>query len=212
MLSKVDRRQYLSEAFHTMSQPLTGLQCGLELAVAIPRDPEEYRRRICEALEITTRLRHLTAALRELVEAEDVGEDAGRVEIGSMFSALREKVLALAELHKASAEIENCRELDAYASESKLSRTLLFLLEEVLAENSALSCRARRVNENIEIIVEDRKATKQKREQQKHWRDQVSAIRMSAAENYIRTLGGELQRSESRCILELPLLSQNRTV
>ena len=40
MLSQGGPKQYLSEAFHTMSQPLTGLQCGLELAVAIPRGPE----------------------------------------------------------------------------------------------------------------------------------------------------------------------------
>ena len=205
MLSKADRRQYLSEAFHTMSQPLTGLQCGLELAVAIPRGPEEYRRRIGEALEITSRLRGLTAALRELVEADDMGEDARVVEVDDMFAALRERVVNLAALHKASVKVQSSGDLNLFASESKVLRMLLFLAEQVLTENSDLSCRAQRVNQNVEIVIEDLNPTTQKCDQAKRWQDQVDAIRLSAAESYIRTLGGVLRISESRCFIELPL-------
>jgi hypothetical protein len=41
MLSQETRREYLSEAFHSLSQPLTALQCGLELAVAVRRSEKE---------------------------------------------------------------------------------------------------------------------------------------------------------------------------
>jgi hypothetical protein len=212
MLSRADRRQYLSEAFHTISQPLTGLQCGLELAVAIPRGPEEYRRRIGEALEITSRLRSLTAALRELVEADDIGEDARVVEVDGMLAALHERAISLAALHKASVKVLSSGDLNLVLSESKFSRMLLFLVEQVLAENSEVTCKAQRVNQNVEIVIENLNGTKQNCDQEKKWQDQVDAIRLSAAENYIRTLGGELRTSESRCIIQLPLFRQDHPV
>ncbi len=88
MLSQERRREYLSEAFHSLSQPLTALQCGLELAVAVPRSQKEYERRIGEGLQSTGSLREMMSALRELVEAEDPGEDAREIKLSEVLSSL----------------------------------------------------------------------------------------------------------------------------
>ena len=62
-------RSPFSQLLHALNQPLTGLQCSLELAAAGPRPTEEYVRVLREALELLGRMRMLVEALRELGDA-----------------------------------------------------------------------------------------------------------------------------------------------
>lgn len=61
-------RVLLTRLLHALNQPLTGLQCSLELAVAVPRRPEEYVRTLRESLELTSRMRILVEAIHELTD------------------------------------------------------------------------------------------------------------------------------------------------
>jgi signal transduction histidine kinase len=63
-------RSPLVHLLHALNQPLTGLQCSLELAVAGPRPNEQYVRTLREALELTGRMRILVEAIREVADAE----------------------------------------------------------------------------------------------------------------------------------------------
>lgn len=63
-------RSPLAHLLHALNQPLTGLQCSLELAVAGPRRPEQYVRTLNEGLELTSRMRALVEAIRELMEVQ----------------------------------------------------------------------------------------------------------------------------------------------
>jgi hypothetical protein len=153
----------------------------------------------------------MLAALRELVDADDPGEDAGEMELDIMFASLHDNAMKLANLHEAKLEMESTHGLNVYASEAKLSRVLLFLTEQILAHNSDLCLRARRVGQTVEITIKDQRAEKQLANEAQSWKHQVSAIRRSAAENYIRTLGGTLRISESQCIIELPLSRQGKS-
>jgi len=67
-------RSMLTHLLHALNQPLTGLQCSLELAVATPRSSEQYVRTLCEGLSLTARMRILVEALRELVHSSEVAE------------------------------------------------------------------------------------------------------------------------------------------
>jgi signal transduction histidine kinase len=60
----------LGELLHALNQPLTGLQCSLEVALAVEQTPQEYRRFMREGLELTGRMRALVEALREVAEIE----------------------------------------------------------------------------------------------------------------------------------------------
>ncbi|MGP0020520.1 MAG: hypothetical protein ACLPHP_18270 [Candidatus Sulfotelmatobacter sp.] len=62
-------RSPLAHLLHALNQPLTGLQCSLELAVAGPRPSEQYVRTLREGLELTGRMRILVEAIRELADA-----------------------------------------------------------------------------------------------------------------------------------------------
>jgi hypothetical protein len=58
----------LAYLVHALNQPLTGLQCSLELAAAAPRRAENYVRTLREGLQLTARMRILVEAMRELAE------------------------------------------------------------------------------------------------------------------------------------------------
>jgi len=55
---------------HALNQPLTGLQCSLELALVSPRPAEQYVRTLREGLELTGRMRVLVQAVRELADLD----------------------------------------------------------------------------------------------------------------------------------------------
>jgi len=65
-------RTPLAHLLHALNQPLTGLQCSLELAVAGPRPAEQYVRTLREGLELTGRMRILVEAIRELTDIQQM--------------------------------------------------------------------------------------------------------------------------------------------
>ncbi len=68
-------RSPLARLLHALNQPLTGLQCLLELATAGPRRTEEYIRTLGECLQLTCRMSLLVGALREVVELQQPGSE-----------------------------------------------------------------------------------------------------------------------------------------
>jgi signal transduction histidine kinase len=83
-------RTPIAHLLHALNQPLTGLQCSLELALARPRTIEGYQSMMREGLELMARMRILVAALRELEEAEK--PDHEQHEIVALDRLLRETV------------------------------------------------------------------------------------------------------------------------
>src|SRR5579884_842161 len=96
-IDKKERRASISEAFHSLNQPITSLHCILELALARPRSPEEYRQRIAEALENAGAVLRLARALREVVEDDDAGENAIPVQLHDLLKCVVNQIEALAE-------------------------------------------------------------------------------------------------------------------
>jgi hypothetical protein len=66
-----DARSMLEQLLHALNQPLTGLQCSMEVALVAPRSPEHYVRTLREGLELTGRMRSLVGAIREVVDAQN---------------------------------------------------------------------------------------------------------------------------------------------
>jgi signal transduction histidine kinase len=67
-------RSPLEQLLHALNQPLTGLQCSLEVALASERTVEYYRQRLREGLELTERMRTLVEAIREVTDAKTENE------------------------------------------------------------------------------------------------------------------------------------------
>jgi len=87
-----------SQLLHGLNQPLTGLQCSLELALCGPRTPEQYVDCIRGGLELTERMRNLAGAMRELVEVEEVrGEGRAEVNLKPLLEEALSDLQPLAE-------------------------------------------------------------------------------------------------------------------
>jgi hypothetical protein len=63
----------LTHLLHELNQPLTGLQCSLELAAVGPRTAQQYLRAIREGLGLVARMRMLVEALREVTDIAQEG-------------------------------------------------------------------------------------------------------------------------------------------
>ena len=86
--SKLGMRSPLARLLHALNQPLTGLQCSMEVALASRRSPEQYVEGLREGLELTGRMRALVEAIREVVDGE--GENAEQPETIDFKTVLRE--------------------------------------------------------------------------------------------------------------------------
>ena len=71
-LEKMDARGPLAQLLHALNQPLTGLQCSMEVALASPRTVEQYAQGLREGLELTERMRALVEAIREVADVDAV--------------------------------------------------------------------------------------------------------------------------------------------
>lgn len=202
MLSPDIRRHYLSEAFHSLAQPITAVHCGLEIAIAKPRSIDEYRTRIEEALQITEGFRELTAALRELVEAEHLGTDVEVLDLPTFLVEVHETLDPIAHLLDASLSFRSAAKVNVTASRVKLLRVIVFLSEQLLTQREQLTFETKRMQNTVELSItggiseEEHAAT--------GWHESVRRIRTFAAENYLCTVGGKLVFSDRRCILQIP--------
>jgi signal transduction histidine kinase len=206
MLSPETRREYLSEAFHSLSQPITALQCGLELAIAMPRSQKEYQRRIRDALQSTGSLREMMSALRELVEADDPGEDAEQIDLSGLFCSIHGSVAKIADMHESGFEIQSPFQIRIYGSSTRLARLLLLLCDEVIVNGSVLKLGAQRVKQIVEITVECEGKRGKEARVERTCHDRVREMRMSTADNYIATLGGVLRTLPRGYKIELPMI------
>jgi hypothetical protein len=60
----------LAVLLHELNQPLTGLQCSLELATVGSRTPEEYINALHQGLDLVARMRMLVEAVREVSDLQ----------------------------------------------------------------------------------------------------------------------------------------------
>lgn len=127
-------RSPLAHLIHALNQPLTGLQCSLELAVAGPRPSEQYVRILREGLELTGRMRILVEAIREVADTQPA--DREEVELLRLDELLRSTVsdlLPVAQAKGVRLSLENQSPLPLRADRRSLTPLLFRFLDSVLS-------------------------------------------------------------------------------
>ncbi len=82
----------MEQLLHALNQPLTGLQCSMEVALAGVRTPEQYVQGLREGLELMERMRALVEALREVVDGEKEKHEERDMKTIDLKTLLREVV------------------------------------------------------------------------------------------------------------------------
>jgi C4-dicarboxylate-specific signal transduction histidine kinase len=124
----------LAHLLHALNQPLTGLQCSLELALTGLRTPEQNLRSLREGLELTGRMRVLVEAIRELVDCEQE-EMAERtvVGLGPLLQETVEDLRPLAEAKDTRLLLKGEAVLPVRASRGQLAAVVFRFLDAVLS-------------------------------------------------------------------------------
>lgn len=127
-------RTTLGHLLHALNQPLTGLQCSLELALSNPKRADQYMQTLRDGLDLTARMRDLVSAIRELVDMHQ-GErgDAEELLLGELFKEAVEGLLPVAESRQVSLRLETDAHLPVREERHRLKILTFRLLESALS-------------------------------------------------------------------------------
>jgi hypothetical protein len=127
-------RSPLAHLLHALNQPLTGLQCSLELAVAGPRPNEQYVRTLREGLELTGRMRILVEAIREVADAPPPHrEECDLLRLDELLRTTVTDLLPVAQAKGVRLALENQSSLPLRADRRSLTTLLFRFLDSVLS-------------------------------------------------------------------------------
>jgi signal transduction histidine kinase len=128
-------RTTLAELLHALNQPLTGLQCSLELAGAVPLQAGQFIRTLNEALDLVSRMRVLVEAIRELADMQTaVTEENSIFELEPIVDATIEDLEPVAESRNIRFNLITASAVWVRASSSgRLSNLLFRFLDSALS-------------------------------------------------------------------------------
>jgi signal transduction histidine kinase len=86
------RGQLIADLFHAVNQPITALQCSVELSLRRPPSEQQYRDTLQAALQHAEQIARQVAGIRELLQADDPGDNP---EVLSLAAFLHELVTDL---------------------------------------------------------------------------------------------------------------------
>jgi len=135
-----EQRAFVADVFHRLSQPLTALQCSLELSLGRDQTSQEFRASVEAALQNAERLRQRLLLLRELSDADDPGDVSAPVDLQHLLQELREDLLPVFE--SAGGRFDLTSDLvQIRGNGTKLTRALFYLLEYLLRSSPRASLR-----------------------------------------------------------------------
>jgi len=148
VFAEITCRSPLAQLLHALNQPLTGLQCSMEVALAGSRTPEQYRQGLRDGLALTERMRTLVEAIREVADGLEEDEDKNEVpnEMTDLATIVRETVndlkpVAESKVIRMEIEFDSSSILVVRAGRQKLCGIVFRMLDSVLslaAEGSAV--------------------------------------------------------------------------
>jgi len=130
----VKQRSPLTHLLHALNQPLTGLQCSLELAAAGPRSQDQYVRVLRDGLELTGRMRILVEAIRELTDLQEESTPAGQTSLlNPILQESADSLVPMAEIKRVRLSLISKNQLLVPGSVPRLQALTFRLLESVLS-------------------------------------------------------------------------------
>jgi signal transduction histidine kinase len=127
-------RTPLAHLLHALNQPLTGLQCSLELALVRSRSTEQDAQTMRDALDLTGRMRVLVEALHELADSESsANREQQIVFLNDLLATNVEELLPVADALGIRLRTSNVAALQVRGTSSLLSEVLFRLLDSALS-------------------------------------------------------------------------------
>ncbi len=198
-----ERRRFISDAFHTLNQPLTGLHCGLEIALQKPRSEGEYRDRIGRGVEYAGEIVALIRAIRQLVDAADPGEQFGIVALATVLAQVKSELEVMVEATGVTLRMDCESAAQVKADPAKLATALGGLIASAIESRErggTIAVRAKSTKKYATLCVDTSGAKLAKEAANR----KLTEIRRNAAISYLWTIGGEVQDSGNELTIKLP--------
>lgn len=127
-------RSPLAHLLHALNQPLTGLQCSLELALMGSRTSEQYIRILQEGLELTGRMRVLVEAIRQLADVEEGGtEEREMIPLDAVLKETADELRPVADARNIRMQLQVETKLWVESGRRRLTAALFRFLESALS-------------------------------------------------------------------------------
>jgi hypothetical protein len=124
-------RAFVSDLFHAVSQPLTALECGLELSLRRDQSAAEFRARVETALVNAKLLHRRLLEARALQDASEPGDTHLPVDVKGLLLQLQEDLLPVATSAKVKLDVR-CEAALVHGNEARLRNGFFCLLEFLL--------------------------------------------------------------------------------
>jgi len=123
----------LGELLHSLSQPLTGLRCSLELSLQLPLElsieevAEQQQESISAALQQTEKVIGMIQLMREYLDAEQPGPEAYPVALAPAMRSVIEELSSIAEVRGVQLRLMGTCTAAVPVPESRLRLALQYL-------------------------------------------------------------------------------------
>jgi signal transduction histidine kinase len=133
--AKPEMRGPLAQLLHALNQPLTGLQCSMEVALASPRTNEQYIQGLREGLELTGRMRALVEAIREVADGEEQKSEEPETDFKTVLREVLDELWSVAEVNGVRIALDCSSNFSVLvrAGERRLSSLVFRTLESALS-------------------------------------------------------------------------------
>lgn len=125
------RRRFARRLFHDLSQPLTALQCSIDLALRKKRSIEDYEKVLSSALEQASKAIRIAELSRQIAEADDCGERTA-VDLSALMVEVIELYAPVAEAKGVVLENSVAATAVVKANPETLRRSIFQLLDTAL--------------------------------------------------------------------------------
>jgi hypothetical protein len=138
----------VSDLFHAISQPLTALECGLELSLHRDKSAAEFRRRVETALVNAKLLHRRLLEARALHDALQAGDTSVPIAIKGLLLQIREELLPVGKSAKVTLDVK-CETAMIHGNAARFRNGFFYLVKYLLrncTNNHQVSIHAQRVS------------------------------------------------------------------
>jgi signal transduction histidine kinase len=104
---QAQENEFFPDVFHALSQPVTALECGLELSLLHDSTVDDFCRRIESLLDTARDLRRQFTEFRALEDAAECGDTSIAVALDELLAEVRESLVQLAEERNVTVQLES---------------------------------------------------------------------------------------------------------
>jgi hypothetical protein len=142
---------------HELNQPLTGLQCSLELAALGSRTSAEYINALHQGLDLVARMRMLVEAVREVADlAQDVSAQPEAIALDFLVRGTVDDLRPVAESRGLHIDVDGNSFPHSCLARRKLAPTVFRVIDSVLslaASDSIVRVHLRTLNQQAAVII-----------------------------------------------------------